>query len=308
MWTVTCVIVGYDSGDDVTRSVARLTQPSSSLASLVVVDNGPASSASSSSCVALASERVLVWPYRAGRGFGAACSDGVNASPYSDAIIFINPDTIVTPSILDTLGNALRSHPTFGIVGAKLVDSSGAPQPSGGSFPTISGLVNSKTLMIGGLFARAKTSPRKSVSPVVPVDWVSGAVMMIRREAWDAVGGFDPAFFLYFEDIDLCLRVRAAGWEVGIVSEATAVHASGGSQWRPGTRTRAERNYFESQGYYFRKHHGRVIEGLLRALRFAYRATGLRQRFVSRFGVTVGSDLFDGARTRHLRRQSTCAL
>jgi GT2 family glycosyltransferase len=109
--------------------------------------------------------------------------------------------------------------------------------------------------------------------------------MMIRREAWDAVGGFDPRFFLYYEDIDLCRRVRAAGWEVGIVHSVTAIHESGGSQWRPGTRTRVERMYFESQAYYFRKHHGRLMEWLLRAVRLPYLATGLRRRFLERYGV-----------------------
>jgi GT2 family glycosyltransferase len=109
--------------------------------------------------------------------------------------------------------------------------------------------------------------------------------MMIRREAWDAVGGFDPRFFLYYEDIDLCRRVRAAGWEVGIVHSVTAIHESGGSQWRPGTRTRVERMYFESQAYYFRKHHGRLMEWLLRAVRLPYLATRLRRRFLERYGV-----------------------
>ena len=120
-----------------------------------------------------------------------------------------------------------------------------------------------------------------------PMDWVSGAVMMLRRQVWDATGGFDPAYFLYYEDIDLCLRARRDGWEVGVVPRATAIHESGGSQWRPGTRSLVERIYFQSQAHYFRTHHGRLAELFLRLVRFPYLATGLRQWYLERYGVRV---------------------
>ena len=100
-------------------------------------------------------------------------------------------------------------------------------------------------------------------------------------------GGFDPAYFLYYEDIDLCLRARRAGWEVGVVPQATAIHESGGSQWRPGTRSRVERIYFQSQAHYFRTHHGCLAELFLRLVRFPYLATGLRRWYLERFGVHV---------------------
>jgi hypothetical protein len=74
---------------------------------------------------------------------------------------------------------------------------------------------------------------------------------------------------------------------VGVVPRATAIHESGGSQWRPGTRSRVERIYFQSQAHYFRTHHGRLAELLVRLVRFPYLTTGLRRWYLERNGVHV---------------------
>ena len=286
---VNIVIVSYDSTDPL-PTVSEYSNLFN--VSITVVDNGPHPSNQDMLFGRWldrpATPRIFV-PFAPDRGFGGSCNLAVAESPRSNAICLVNPDAVITLDTVDLLLGALDRSPRLGVVSAWLVKHDGRSAESGGRFPSISELVLGKLAWVQRRTPAHATStpPGDGHDGVEIVDWVSGAVMMIRREAWDAVGGFDPSFFLYYEDVDLCRRVRAAGWEVGIVPDATAIHESGGSQWRPGTRTRVERIYFESQAYYFRKHYGRLMEWLLRAVRFPYLATSLRRRFLERHGVRI---------------------
>ena len=274
--------------------VATLRRNASAIAPLgpfVVVDNGPPGSLPSGLAERIAPDNsagVTVVPYQGNRGFGAGCNAGVEAAQATPVILLVNPDAEITASMVDELLATFSANPRLGIASPQLLDHTGVPVETAGTFPTVLGLALGKF--------RRPTQARQQLATADgplpqhayrPMDWVSGAVMMLRRQVWDATGGFDPAYFLYYEDIDLCLRARRAGWEVGVVPQATAIHESGGSQWRPGTRSRVERIYFQSQAHYFRTHHGRLAELFLRILRFPYLATGLRQWYLERFGVRV---------------------
>jgi N-acetylglucosaminyl-diphospho-decaprenol L-rhamnosyltransferase len=292
MSLISTVVVAFDPQESHRSLLVGTVIAVRGFSALVVVDNGPWRDGHEivlPEALRLAGQRVVCVPFAPDRGFGEACNAGASVTPFARAILLVNPDAEITRDTVERLLRALDRWPRLGIVSAWLVKHDGRPAESGGRFPSISELVLGKLAWV-----QRRTPVHTTSTPhgdghhgVVMVDWVSGAVMMIRREAWDAVGGFDPAFFLYYEDIDLCRRVRAAGWEVGIVPGATAIHESGGSQWRPGTRTRVERIYFESQAYYFRKHYGRLMEWLLRAVRFPYLATSLRRRFLERHGVRI---------------------
>lgn len=285
------VSVAYDLpsvGVDSLRGIASCTLP---LGPFVIVDNGPMGSLPSDLAERIAPDNsagVTVVPYQGNRGFGAGCNAGVEAAQVTPFILLVNPDAEITVGMVDELLATFAANPRLGIASPQLLDHTGAPVETAGTFPTVLGLALGKF--------RRPTQARQQQGTLDgtlpdhacrPVDWVSGAVMMVRREVWDATGGFDPAYFLYYEDIDLCLRARRAGWEVGVVPRATAIHESGGSQWRPGTRSRVERIYFQSQAHYFRTHHGRLAELFLRLVRFPYLATGLRQWYLERYGVHV---------------------
>jgi len=274
--------------------VATLRRNASAIAPLgpfVVVDNGPPGSLPSGLAERIAPDNsagVTVVPYQGNRGFGAGCNAGVAAAQATPFILLVNPDAEITACMVDELLATFAANPRLGIASPQLLDRKGSPVETAGTFPTVLGLALGKF--------RRRTQARQQLATADgplpqhayrPMDWVSGAVMMLRRQVWDATGGFDPAYFLYYEDIDLCLRARRAGWEVGVVPQATAIHESGGSQWRPGTRSRVERIYFQSQAHYFRTHHGRLAELFLRLVRFPYLATGLRQWYLKRFGVHV---------------------
>ena len=288
--TYTSIItVTFDSDNTLPRLIQTLNRYCSiDQSNLVIINNGPAKSISDYLCTSLGYATATVVPYVLDRGFGAACNAGVSIAGLLPFILLVNPDAELLEGMIDRMLSAFSANPALGIASPQLVTHSGAHAATAGTFPSLMGLAVGKFVRPANDRRHQGSSRGTSLQQTYhSVDWVSGAVMMIRREAWDAVGGFDPNFFLYYEDIDLCRRVRAAGWEVGIVPGATAIHESGGSQWRPGTRTRVERIYFESQAYYFRKHYGRLMEWLLRAVRFPYLATSLRRRFLERHGVRI---------------------
>lgn len=290
-YAASAVTVTYDLPS---KGVATLRRNASAIAHLgpfVFVDNGPPGSLPSDLAERIAPDNsagVTVVPCQGNRGFGAGCHVGVAAAQATPFILLVNPDAEVTAGMVDELLATFAANPRLGIASPQLLDHTGAPVETAGTFPTVLGLALGKFRRPAHARQQQGTLDGKLPEHAYrPVDWVSGAVMMVRREVWDATGGFDPVYFLYYEDIDLCLRASRAGWEVGVVPQATAIHESGGSQWRAGTRSRVERIYFQSQAYFFRKHHGRLAELVLRIVRFPYVGTSLRRRFLERFGVKI---------------------
>jgi len=96
------------------------------------------------------------------------------------------------------------------------------------------------------------------------VDWVSGACLLVRRQAWEEVGGFDEAFFMYFEDVDLCLRIRHAGWQIMYNQRVGITHLGGASE--PGRWL-----YYQSLEHFYRKHYGRLWGFAMRVTMGVYR-------------------------------------
>ena len=290
-YAASTVTVTYDLPSEGVATLRRNAIAIATRGPFVIVDNGPPGALPSDLAERIAPDNsagVTVVPYQGNRGFGVGCNAGVDEAPGTPFVLLVNPDAEITADMVEELLATFAANPRLGIASPQLLDHTGAPIESAGTFPTVLGLALGK-------FHRPTHVRQQQATPGTflpkrtyrPVDWVSGAVMMVRREVWHATGGFDPAYFLYYEDIDLCLRARQAGWEVGVVPQATAIHESGGSQWRPGTRSRVERIYFQSQAHYFRTHHGRLAELFLRIVRFPYLATGLRRWYLERFGVHV---------------------
>src|SRR5206468_637236 len=129
-------------------------------------------------------------------------------------------------------------HPRAAIVGPRLVNPDGTLQASCYPFPTPldTFLENSTyTILLGRLIRRYVPAVRRLYLRTWPHDcarvvpWMKGAALAIRREAFEAVGGFDESFFMYFEDADLCYRLKAAGWEVHFAPVTTVVHVGGAS-------------------------------------------------------------------------------
>ncbi len=196
-------------------------------------------------------------------GFGRACNIGVAASSGS-CVFLLNPDAIAAPQAITTLCDFLERHPQVGIVGGRFLDPLGRPLQAVGGRPSLFGLVMDKPL---GLLAKhirprgisrtilGKLSVKFRLSKTSEkVAWVSGAALCCRRSTWDAIGGFDENFFLYYEDVDFCLRASQAGWEVWHTPDAVVSHQSGASF--AGNVDFQKQVYFTNQQYFFKKHYG----------------------------------------------------
>jgi len=128
----------------------------------------------------------------------------------------LNPDIRVTTDPFSALVRELR-NPAVGAVAPLILDADGAIEDSARPFPTFSSLVRKA---LGAEPKRYYEIGKESISP----DWVGGMFMLLRRDAFAAVGGFDPRYHLYYEDVDLCARLRLARYDIRLVPSASAVH------------------------------------------------------------------------------------
>jgi GT2 family glycosyltransferase len=174
------------------------------------------------------------------------------------AVLVLNPDTVLPPGSLRACLDELWARPDVGMLTARLVDREGRlDRRSKRGFPTLW----SSFTYFSGLDARLR-GPRSTVYTMGWIDEhraaevvsVSGAFMLCRREALDETGGFDERFFMYAEDIDLCLRFRARGWKVRYWPGVEVVHVGAGSNVSGRRPPRANTAYFRTMAPFIRKH------------------------------------------------------
>lgn len=166
------------------------------------------------------------------RGFAAACNQGA-AGSRADWLLFLNPDTRLSDRSLAPalafLAEPAQAH--TGILGIRLVDEAGRTQRSCARAPT-PGRVLAQAVgldrLAPGLFPPHFMTEWDHLDSR-PVDQVMGAFLLIRRSLFEELGGFDERFFVYFDDVDLCLRARRAGWEVVHFAGAEAFHKGCGT-------------------------------------------------------------------------------
>ena len=199
------------------------------------------------------------------RGFSAACNQAF-ARCSGDAILLLNPDAELVPGALSTLVAYLEGHPEVGVVGPLLLNPDGTVQSSRRRFPTLATAFLESTIIqdsFPGLphlrryYCLDQPDDREQ-----QVDWLVGACLLLRRKALAEVGGLDERFFLYFEEVDWCLRARPAGWRAAYLPQARVIHSAGQSS---GQDLRLRHLYFtESKGRFYAKHYGPVAGGLVR--------------------------------------------
>jgi GT2 family glycosyltransferase len=160
-------------------------------------------------------------------GYAAAVNAGFARVPDRD-VLLVNPDVeLADPAAIGRLEAVLRDHPRVGVAAPRLVGDDGNAQASARRFPSAGALLG--TLPRLSRLAPVRRSVERYHQPsqhgrATVVDWVVGAAMLIRRRAFDDVGGWDERFFLYVEDVDFCRRLRRRGWEVAYVPEITLRH------------------------------------------------------------------------------------
>jgi len=190
------------------------------------------------------------------RGFAAGCNQGLRVSR-GRQMLLLNSDTVLQDDAVSRLSAFLEARPEAGVVSCMLLNSDGTTQPSCGYFPRLGGALRAR-------FARRNTGPRRDfVYPfhsldehleVREVDWVAGAVMLVRPEVIAQVGLLDEGIFMFAEEWDWCWRIRAAGWKVLSTPDARIVHLGSGS-WAAsqGLLDRARR---AGMLYFYRKNYG----------------------------------------------------
>jgi GT2 family glycosyltransferase len=166
------------------------------------------------------------------RGFGAAANRGLKES-HSDYLLLLNSDTVLEADTASALAAHLDEHPTAAVVGPRLLNTDGTLQPSCYPFLTPLNVLLVMTLLsrVIGFFPvfRERHLPTSAHASVRIVPWVKGAALALRRAPILRLGGFDESYFMYSEELDLCYRLRATGWEVHYTPAAIVRHVGGAS-------------------------------------------------------------------------------
>lgn len=228
---------------------------------VIVVDN-----ASSDGSVAMVREqfpRATLVTCETNRGFASACNLGL-AQARGEFVLFLNSDTVVTEGGLDMLVRTLEDHPDVGVVGPRILNEDGSVQQSFGDHMSFTSEFLQKCVNAGYRQGRGplRSYVQNKTSEESYPDWVSGACLLTRRAILEEVGAFDERFFMYAEDVDLCTRIREAGYRVLFTPDAEITHRRGLS-----AATNSERVYLEShlsRLYFYEKHYGRAKVGLLK--------------------------------------------
>lgn len=193
---------------------------------------------------------------RANVGFARANNQAMRKAS-GRYLLLLNTDTRVTPGAVDAMLNLAEEKPQAGIVGACLFNADGSFQASYAEFPNLwreflilSGLGR---LFFGNFYPNHAPIPGEMPHPV---DYVQGACLLVRREAYEEVGGLDEGYFMYSEEVDWCFAMRDAGWQIWYQPEAAIIHLGGASSAsRPTAR---ELDLYLSRVRFFRKHYGRT--------------------------------------------------
>jgi N-acetylglucosaminyl-diphospho-decaprenol L-rhamnosyltransferase len=220
---VAVVVVCHDSAAEVATGLRAVREQMGTRDEIVVVDND--SRDGTLGAVREAVHDAVVVEAGENLGFAGGCRLGARATS-APLLLFLNPDAVVEPGCLDALRACAAARPEWGawqalvtLPGGELVNSAG-----------------NVVHYLGFGWAGGLDEPVAAVSrEPSEVGFASGAALVVRREAWDASGGFDARYFMYGEDLDLSLRLRLAGWGIGLVSAARVEHdyefAKGGYKW-----------------------------------------------------------------------------
>lgn len=228
---VDLVIVNYRSYEELSRCLGSLEPARPALARATVVDH-------ESDLPAAA--RILAehpWVDLVERNTNEGFATGVNlgaARGRAPFLLLLNPDCIAGREAIDRLVAYAGERPDAAVIGPRILNGDGTIQGSARRFPSWSTLIAGRSSWLTRRFPRNPLSrwnlPALSeISHPLEVDWVSGACMMVRRDAFDQADGMDERFFLYWEDADLCKRLKGLGWRTLYYPGAEILHAGGRS-------------------------------------------------------------------------------
>jgi N-acetylglucosaminyl-diphospho-decaprenol L-rhamnosyltransferase len=278
MGDVSAVIVNYNAASVIGECVRSLR--ADGVDEVVVADNDSADHSRQ-----VVGDTAEWYPTGGNLGLGSGANRGVGRTT-GEYVLVSNPDITVEPGCVKALAAVLDADPGVGIVGPLVQNPDGTVYPSPRVFP---GLLDSIGHALIGLVKpdnpftrRYKLLDIDRTAASADVDWVSGSCFMARRAAWDEVGGFDESYFMYAEDMDLCWRVKRAGWRIAFEPAGRVVHIQGHS-----TRQRADRMIVE--------HHRSVLKFVSRT------TTGWRRALLPLFAAGLALRAAAAVADRRLR-------
>jgi N-acetylglucosaminyl-diphospho-decaprenol L-rhamnosyltransferase len=275
--TLSIIIVSWNTRDLLAACLTSIRVTAGDIVpEVIVVDN--ASADGSSDMVSSEFPEFTVIRSKENLGFAGANNIGMRQAR-GRYVMLLNSDAELTPGSASRMIEYIERHPDVGLIAPKLVSPDGTLQINGQKFPTLA-------REILGVLRAPRFFPglgklgwgREDFDVNADVDSLAGACMLVRREVVDTVGGLDEQFFMYFEDVDWCLRIKKAGWRIHYVGEVQIVHGWAQSSAKQGL-VKAHGMLHASRYLYFRKHHGpvqgliiRAVSGLeLAAFAFKYR-------------------------------------
>jgi N-acetylglucosaminyl-diphospho-decaprenol L-rhamnosyltransferase len=235
---------------------------------VIVVDNG--STDESQAMLAAQFPEVHLIQNLHNVGFARANNQAMAVSR-GRYLLLLNSDALLLPQAATAMLNLAASEPRAGLIGAHLRNRDGSFQASYTPFPNLW----QEFLILSGLgrlfYGREYPSygPKENKGPQV-VDYVEGACMLVRREAYEQVGGLDEGYFMYAEEVDWCYTLRQQGWQVWYQPAAKVIHLGGGSSQQ--RRTQREGDLYRSRVRFFRKHYGNTAARFLKAQIYALTA------------------------------------
>ncbi|OGQ84983.1 MAG: hypothetical protein A2289_12555 [Deltaproteobacteria bacterium RIFOXYA12_FULL_58_15] len=255
--TITVVVVSYEVRDLLSRCLGSLAAAHQ----VVVVDN--ASCDGSAEMVRERFPQVELMARNTNGGFSTAVNQAAKRAT-GEFLLLLNPDATLPLGAIEAMERLLCNRPTVSAAGFRQVDDKGDFQLALGPPPWLSLEIVRQQLQrrldggdarLGRLLDRLLSQPRR-------VPWVAGSCLLVRQRAFFDVGGFDERFFLFFEDIDFCLRLAARGGQVWYDPSITVIHSRGASAQT--CSEAAQRAYRDSQLWFWEKHRGRGIRQLIR--------------------------------------------
>lgn len=248
------IIVNFNSGPHL-RGCLESVHAHAAGTRVIVIDN--ASTDGSDMAAKHAGPHLTLLRNPINAGFGAAVNAALRVA-VADTVLLLNPDCCLRENTIGPLAAELAAHPECAVAGPRVLNDDGSVQGSVRGDPTV----------LTGLFGRTSaftrwfptsTIARRNVQTLTPrtersftADWLSGACFLARRDRLLAVHGFDERYFLYWEDADLCRRLRQAGWTIRHVSNATVVHTGGASS--RSARAVSIRAFHQSAYVYYATH------------------------------------------------------
>jgi GT2 family glycosyltransferase len=237
------IIVNYESSEFLDRCLRSVYDSSNGIPiNVFVQDNSPNNGIDS---VGVTFPQINLKKNRYNMGFARAANRALarGSAPY---ILLLNPDTMVSDGFFESVLRYIEDNEDTGIVGPKILNLDGTVQGSARSFPTPLTALFGRASLLTKLFPNNRisstnilTSKSDGRTPM-EVDWVSGACILLRRQALNDVGYLDERFFIYWEDTDWCRRMWQKGWKVVYFPQTSVLHHVGGS-----TRKKPIRSIFE---------------------------------------------------------------